>query len=91
MEILQHWEAFNVVTATIVFAAYIVVDGMYAYYTLAVAEKRPFRAATTGSLMHFLLAIGVLSYVENYLYVLPLALGSWIGTYVVVKLREEKK
>ena len=71
-------------TAFIVFIAYVVVDGMYAYYTLAVADKKPVRAATVGALMHFLIAVGVLSYVQNYLYIIPLALGSWIGTYAVV-------
>jgi hypothetical protein len=79
------WKEFSLVTATIVFIAYIAVDGMYAYYTLAIAEKRPLQAATIGSLMHFLIALGVLSYVQNYLYVIPLAIGSWIGTYVVVR------
>lgn len=77
--------AFNPLTAFLIFIAYIAVDGMYAYYTLAVAEKQPIKAATVGALMHFLIAVGVLSYVQNYLYIVPLALGSWIGTYFVVK------
>jgi hypothetical protein len=86
MEILlSHWSTFKVATAVIVFIVYVVVDGMYAYYTLAVTEKKAFKSATTGALMHFLIAFGVLSYVENYLYVVPLVLGSWAGTYVVVR------
>jgi uncharacterized membrane protein YfcA len=64
---------------------YIVVDSMYAYYTLKVSEKKPVHTATSGALIHFLLAIGVLSYVQNYLYIIPLAIGSWIGTYIVEK------
>jgi hypothetical protein len=85
MDIGAHIEEFNFLTAVLVFVVYIILDGMYAYYTLAVADKNAFRAATTGSVMHFLLAVGVLSYVQNYLYIIPLALGSWIGTYVVIK------
>lgn len=85
MEILlSHWATFKIINALLVFIVYVVVDGMYAYYTLAVTEKRAFKSATTGALMHFLIAFGVLSYVENYLYVLPLVLGSWVGTYLVV-------
>jgi len=61
------------------------IDAMYAYYTLAVTRKRPVASASVGALMHFLIAFGVLNYVENYLYVVPLALGSWVGTYLVVK------
>jgi len=78
------WQTFDPVSALVVFVAYILVDGMYAYYTLAVAQKQPVRSATVGAMMHFLIAVGVLSYVQNYLYIIPLALGSWIGTYIVV-------
>ena len=85
MDVYEAWQAFNTLTAISVFFVYIAVDGMYAYYTLAVAREQPMRAATTGALMHFLLAVGVLSYIQNYLYLIPLALGSWIGTYVVMK------
>ncbi len=81
--------SFNFGIAIIVFVAYVLVDGMYAYYTLRVTERKPYSAATTGALMHFILAFGVLNYVQNYLYVIPLALGSWVGTYIVVR-REQK-
>lgn len=69
----------------IIFVAYMLVDALYAYYTLQVTKKNPYAAATSGALMYFLLAIGVLNYVQNYLYLIPLALGSWIGTFIVVK------
>ncbi len=85
MDILSHWQNFNFEIALIVFFAYMLIDAMYAYYTLAVTRKRPVASASVGALMHFLIAFGVLNYVENYLYVVPLALGSWVGTYLVVK------
>ncbi len=62
-----------------------VVDALYAYYTIVVTKKKPVAAASVGALMHFMIAFGVLNYVQNYLYLIPLALGSWIGTYVVVR------
>ena len=76
---------FNYLLASGVFFAYIFVDGLYAYYTLAVVKRSAVSAATTGAAMHFLLALGVISYIRNYWYILPLALGSWIGTFLVVK------
>lgn len=89
MNIVSAWSNFNFEIALIILVAYVVVDGMYAYYTLQVTKRKPFSAATTGALMHFLLAVGVLSYVQNFLYLLPLAVGSWIGTFIVVK-KEQK-
>jgi hypothetical protein len=85
VNIASHWTSFDFVIAGTVFVAYLLIDAMYAYYTLSIAEKRPFAAASTGALMHFLIAFGVLSYVQNYLYVIPLAIGSWFGTYLVVR------
>lgn len=89
MPLSQSWASFDLITAAIVFCVYVVVDGMYASYTLSVAEKKPMRSATIGALMHFLLAVGVLSYVQNYLYLAPLAAGSWLGTYLVVRRAEK--
>jgi uncharacterized protein YebE (UPF0316 family) len=89
MNISAAWSTFDFKIAFFIFIAYIIVDGMYACYTLQVTKRKPYSSATIGALMHFLLAVGVLNYVQNFLYLLPLALGSWIGTFLVVK-KEEK-
>jgi len=83
--LVELWNNFNFLTAIIVLIGYAIVDAMYAYYTLSIQQLRPTRAATVGSLMHIILAFGVLSYVGNFLYVIPIVIGSWIGTYFVVK------
>jgi hypothetical protein len=80
----KYWNQFDIKIAILVFVAYLFVDGMYVYYTYSVVKKKPFISASTGVLMHFLLAFGVINYVNNYLYIVPLALGSWFGTYIVV-------
>lgn len=76
---------FDPTTALLIFLAYIIIDGLFAYYTQMVISKKPLLSATSGALIHFLLAFGVINYVQNYLYIIPLALGSWVGTYLVVK------
>lgn len=83
--ILVALQSFNWLIAGGIFVAYIVVDGMYAYYTLSVTKRKPFPAAATGFMMHFILAFGILNYVHNFLYIIPLAIGSFIGTYCIVK------
>lgn len=85
MDILTTWSNFNLKIALAVFIIYIIIDGMYASYTFQVTKRKPFAAATTGALIHVLVAIGVLSYVQNYLYIIPLVLGSWVGTFLVVR------
>jgi hypothetical protein len=75
---------FDIKVALILFFAYILVDGLYAYYTLSVIKLRPLASASTSFLMHFILAFGVLNYVNNFLYIIPLAVGSFLGTYILV-------
>ena len=82
------WVEFNFLTALLVLVAYCVLDAMYAYYTVKLTEKRAVSAATVGALMHFIIAFGVLSYVQNFLYVIPIAIGSWVGTYTMVRYEQ---
>jgi len=85
MDILSHWQSFDFKIAGSIFVAYLLIDAMYAYYTITVTKKKPVASASIGAIMHFLIAFGVLNYVQNYLYVIPLAIGSWFGTYLVVR------
>ena len=91
MNIGAAWSNFNFVIAFLIFVAYIIVDAMYAYYTLQVTKRKPYSAATVGALMHFILALGILSYIQNYLYMIPLAMGSWVGTFIIVKRERNLK
>lgn len=74
--------------ALIIFLSYALIDALYAQYTLSVVGSKPFTAATIGALMYFLIAIGVINYVQNPLYLVPLAVGSWLGTFIVVWRRK---
>lgn len=78
------WETFNITTSIIIFIAYGIIDAMYIYYTYSVVHKQPLASATSGLIIHILLAIGIINYIENTLYIIPLALGSWCGTYIMV-------
>jgi hypothetical protein len=78
------WQNFDIGLAAILFLAYVFADGLYAYYTISVSRQRAVRAATSSAFIHILLAFGVLSYVQNFLYVIPIAIGSWVGIYLVV-------
>ena len=84
------WLAFSWLTAFFIFLAYFVLDTMYVKYTLAVVAKKPVAASNFGSLMYVLMAFGIFNYTHNFLYVIPVGLGSWLGTYVIV-LHEKNK
>lgn len=78
---------FSPVTAVLVFATYVVIDVLYAAYIIAVGGRRAVRAAALSSLIYSLLAFGVVTYAKNVLYVVPLAAGAFVGTYVTVRFQ----
>lgn len=73
------------------FFAYFVVDWAYAVYTIAAGKLQTLRSANYGTLIYVLGALGVLSYSENFLYIIPLALGAWLGTVFAVETEKRKR
>jgi len=78
---------FQWTTAWLVFTTYFVVDILYARYITEVAHKRALRAAVISCFLYSLLAYGVISYSRNTLYLVPLVLGAFWGTYVTVRFQ----
>lgn len=76
---------FNWLTALTVFVVYVVFDILYAVYVLCVSQKRAIAASFTGSMLYSLGAVGVMNYTHNILYLIPLSMGAFVGTYIAVK------
>ena len=74
--------AINPLTASAVVLATAATDAVYVMFTSAVVAKRRFPAATWSSIWYLLSSFAVISYTNNWLYVLFAAVGSWIGAYV---------
>jgi len=71
----------NPLIAAAVFAATIVTDAVYVFFTAAVASRHRFRAANWSAVWYLLSAFAVINYTGNPAYVVFAALGSWIGAY----------
>jgi hypothetical protein len=76
--------ALNPLIAMAVFAATIVTDAVYVFFTAAVASRHRFRAANWSSVWYLLAAFSVISYTGNPVYVVFAALGSWVGAFLSV-------
>ena len=70
--------AAGVVTAT---AA---TDAVYVMFTSAVAARRRVPAATWSSIWYLLSSYAVISYTENWVYVVFAAIGSWLGAFISI-------
>lgn len=86
--------AFDPFIALVLVLLYTVLDALYVVYTLEMTRLRPFRAALAAVAIYVLGALGVVSYTANRWYILSVALGSFIGTFLVVfweKRKTERK
>lgn len=81
----EYISQFNWIMAVAVFIAYAVNDALYVYYTLHVVNLNPKKSAVSSVMIHALIAFGVLSYVNNPLYIIPLLIGAFCGTYFSLK------
>lgn len=90
MTFAEAWSYFNPFLALDIFFAYVVVDILYVYYTLYVTRLRPVAAANISVTIYLIAIFGVINYVSNYLYVIPISIGAWAGTYVTVEWERRK-
>jgi uncharacterized membrane protein YhaH (DUF805 family) len=69
-------------TALVVVAATAATDAVYVMFSSAVAQQRRFAAANWSGTWYLISAFAVISYTQNWVYVVFAAIGSWIGAYV---------
>lgn len=73
--------------AALVFLVYFILDVFYAIYVIAVNKKQAALAATMTSGIYTFGALGIMTYLNNPIYIAPLAAGAFLGTYVIVKFK----
>jgi hypothetical protein len=76
---------FDPLQALTVFVVYVLFDILYAVYVMCVTRKLPVSASAVSAVLYSLGAYGVMTYLSNPLYLIPLAAGAFLGTYVAVK------
>jgi hypothetical protein len=76
---------FNWWTALTVFVVYVFFDILYALYVICVSRQQALSASAISAVLYSLGAYGVMNYLHNPWYLIPLAIGAFIGTYIAVK------
>ncbi len=59
-------------------------DAVYVMFTSAVIARRRVPAATWSSVWYLLSSFAVISYTNNWIYVVFAAIGSWIGAFITM-------
>lgn len=82
------WDLF--VFTTLFFIAFLS-DAAYAYYTVAVVEKRAVFAANMSAAIHFISICSIFSYTRDVKHAIPILLGSWFGCWYIVRKNKLKE
>lgn len=69
----------------------LLVDIVWAYYFIKIAQKNPHQSAFLSILIALTSAYVTISYVANPYFLIPVAIGAYIGTYFAVKRHKNSK
>jgi hypothetical protein len=94
VELLSLSEAvdnFNILVATGLFVFYLIVEMLDSSLTFSLTQHKALRSALVTFILYTTIAIEIAAIVSNYLYILPVALGAAIGTYITVEYEKKMR
>ncbi len=93
-EILSLKEAisqFNIFIAIGIFILYLVIEMLDSSLTFSLTQHKSARSAAVTFILYLTIAIEIAVVISNYLYVIPLAAGAALGSYIVVEYEKKKR
>lgn len=84
-------ENFNIFVAVGLFVFYLLVEMLDSSLTFSLTQHKSLKSAITTFILYTTLAVEVLAIISNYLYILPVALGAALGSYLVVEYEKKKR
>lgn len=94
IELLSLEEAlasFNFLIAFGLFVFYLLVEMLDSSLTFSLTQHKSIRSALVTFILYITLAVEVAAIVSNYLYVLPLAFGAALGSFIIVEYEKKKR
>lgn len=68
-----------------VFVLTMALDGLHIVYTQLVMARRALAAASSGAITYLIYAFAIIQSTQNWTYIVIMAAGSWIGTYLALR------
>lgn len=94
IDLLSFGEAvqqFNFLVAGGLFVFYLFVEMLDSSLTFSLTQHKSIQSALVTFILYTTLAVEVAAIVSNYLYVLPVALGAALGSFLVVENEKKKR
>lgn len=91
MPLSQAVEEFNILVALGLFVLYLIIEMLDSSLVFSLTQHKSYRSAIVTFVLYLTLAIEIGAIVSNYLYVIPVAIGGAIASYVVVEHEKRKE
>lgn len=73
------------------FVFYMIVEILDSSLTFSLVQHKSLRSAIVTFILYFTLAVEVIAIISNYLYIVPVAIGAALGSYLVVEYEKKKR
>lgn len=60
-------------------------DVLSTLYLQAVSELKAAKASNISTILYLMSVYGTIEYINNFAYIIPIAIGGWIGSFVTIK------
>jgi hypothetical protein len=78
------------IAALITFVLVVMINVFYTYYLSSVQNNKPLLASTWSVAINFAASIAAINYIDNHYNLIPSCLGSFVGTYIGMKIKPSK-
>lgn len=89
--IINQAQSINILLWLTLFIISIFYDIVYAKYIISISRLNALKSANLSVILYAIVAISTINYISNPLNVIPIIFGSWIGTYVIIKIELKQK
>jgi hypothetical protein len=91
MTLSESWAKFNLYAAFAFFVFYLLIEILDSSLTFSLVQHKSIRSAAVTFILYITLAVEIVAIISNYLYILPVALGAALGSYVTVEYEKKKR
>jgi len=84
-------EQINILVWIVLFIISIVYDILYTKSVLYISRLNAVGAANLSVLLYVMMSYGIINFIENIFNIIPIILGSWLGTYGILKFEKHQK
>jgi hypothetical protein len=87
----QAADSFNTLSAAGLFIFYLIVEILDSSLTFSLVQHKSIRSAVVTFILYFTLAVEIVAIISNYLYIIPVAIGAGLGSFIIVEYEKKKR